>query len=152
MKKKFSKAWRESKQPRKQRKYRANAPLHLRKKFLNAHLSKELRKTYKRRAFPLRKGDEVLVLRGSFRKKRAKVASIDLKRGRVALEGVQRTRKDGTKVNVWFSPSNLMIMNLNLDDKKRMQALKRVENKNQEVKMKPTESKKSEGKNAPDKS
>src|SRR3989338_176397 len=46
MKNKFSTKWKESKQPRKQRKYRANAPLHLRKKFVNVNLSKELRKKY----------------------------------------------------------------------------------------------------------
>ena len=44
MKKKFSNAWIGSKQPRKQRKYRHNAPLNVRNKFLSSHLSKELMK------------------------------------------------------------------------------------------------------------
>ncbi len=44
MKKKFSTSWKASRQIRKQRKYRENAPLHLRNKFMTANLSKELRK------------------------------------------------------------------------------------------------------------
>ena len=42
MKKIFSKHWKSSKQPRKQRKYRAKAPLHIKRKLLNVNLSKEL--------------------------------------------------------------------------------------------------------------
>src|SRR3989344_6745275 len=109
MKKEFSTSWISSKQPRKQRKYRANAPLHTKHKFLSAHLSKSLREKYGKRSFPLRKGDEVLVMRGSFKKKKAKISEVDLKRLRVALEKIQRTKKDGTKVNVWFSPRALRI-------------------------------------------
>ena len=93
MKQKFSTKWVSSKQPRKQRKYKANAPLHLKHKFLSAHLSKTLRQKYGKRSFPLRKGDEVLVMRGTFKKKKAKIASIDLTRSRVALENIQRTKK-----------------------------------------------------------
>nr|AQS29563.1 hypothetical protein [uncultured archaeon]AQS33492.1 hypothetical protein [uncultured archaeon] len=123
MKSSFSTHWLSSKQPRKQRKYKANAPLHIKHKFLNSNLSKSLRQKHSKRSLPLRKGDEVLVMRGSFRKKKAKVTTVDLKRTRVALENIQRTKKDGTKVNVWFHPSSLQITTLNLDDKKRIAAL-----------------------------
>jgi len=125
MKKKFSPHWKASKQPRKQRKFRANAPLHTKHKFLSANLSKELRKQHGKRSVPLRKGDEVLVMRGSFKKKKAKVAAVQLKRIRVSLENIQRTKKDGTKVNVYFTPSSLQIQTLNLDDKARTQVLGR---------------------------
>src|SRR3989344_6071353 len=117
MKNKFSTNWLSSKQPRKQRKYLANAPLHLKHKFLSAHLSKDLRKKHNKRAFPVRKGDEVLIMRGSFKKKKAKVSIVDLKRSRLSLENIQRAKKDGTKINVWFHPSSLQIISLNLDDK-----------------------------------
>jgi len=126
MKKKFSAHWLSSKQKRKQRKYRANAPLHLKHKFLNAHLSKELRKKHGKRNIPIRKGDEVLIMRGSFRKKKTKVTLVDHKKSRVALENIQRSKKDGAKVNVYFHPSNLQIITLNLDDKKRNEALNRT--------------------------
>ena len=123
MKSQFSSHWNSSVQKRKQHKYIYNAPLHKKHKFLSSNLSKELRKKYGKRNLPLRTGDEVLVMRGSFRKKKAKVTTVDLKRTRVALENIQRTKKDGTKVNVWFHPSSLQITTLNLDDKKRIAAL-----------------------------
>ncbi len=125
MKQKFSTHWLKSKQPRKQRKYRYNAPLHLRHKFLNAHLSAELRKKYGKRSVPLRKGDEVLIMRGSFKKKKGKILEIDLKRSRATIEGINRKKLDGTKVNVYLNPSNLQILNLNLDDNKRLKAVRK---------------------------
>ncbi len=123
MKRKFSTHWLASRQPRKQRKFRANAPLHVKHKFLNAQLSKPLRQKYGKRNLPLRKGDEVLVMRGSFRKKKAKITSVNLKRCRIILENIQRTKKDGTKVNVYFHPSALQIQSLALEDKKRFALL-----------------------------
>src|SRR3989304_7489115 len=125
MKKEFSSHWLSSKQPRKQRKYLANAPLHIKHKFLSANLSKELRKKYAKRNLPLRKGDDVLIMRGAFKKKKAKVTSVDLKNSRIALESIQRAKKDGSKVNVFFHPSVLQIQTLNLDDKQRLAALNR---------------------------
>ena len=137
MKSKFSTHWQASRQPRKQRKYLANAPLHLRHKFLSANLSKLLKEKYGKRNLPLRKGDEVLVMRGAFKKRKAKVVSVDLKGSRVALEAIQRTKKDGSKVNVYFHPSVLQIQTLNLDDKERVSALNRkakTELKSEQVK------------------
>ena len=130
MKSEFSTAWVSSKQPRKQRKYRVNAPLHAKHKFLNANLSKELRKKYGKRSLPLRTGDEVLVMRGKFAKKTAKVSSVDLKRSRVILEKVNRTKKDGSKITVFFSPSNLQIQALGSDDRKRAKRVEKKEEKN----------------------
>ncbi len=120
MKKEFSTHWVASTLPRKQRKYNYNAPLHIRHKFLSANLSKELRKKYNKRNLPLRKGDEVLVMRGSFKKKKAKVSALSLRRGFAYLEGLQRTKKDGAKINVPFHPSVLQIQALNLEDKMRL--------------------------------
>ena len=137
MKQEFSTSWSSSSQPRKQRKYLANAPLHIKHKFLSANLSKELRKKYAKRNLPLRKGDEVLIMRGAFKKKNAKVNSVDLKDSRIALEGIQRTKKDGSKVNVFFHPSVLQIQTLNLDDKQRVAILNRkaaIESKSTEIK------------------
>ena len=123
MKQKFSSAWISSRQPRKQRKFRVNAPLHLRHKFLSATLSKELRKKYGKRSVPVRKGDEVLVMRGKFAKKTAKVDSVNLTKSRLNLEGLQATKRDGTKVAFPINASNVMIKTLNLEDKKRIKAI-----------------------------
>jgi len=125
MKQKFSTKWIASKQPRKQRKYRHNAPLHLRHKMVSANLNKELRKKYEKRNFPIKKGDSVKIMIGEFKKRTGKIESVDLKKSRVTIEGIYRTKKDGTKVSVYFNPSNLQIKELNLEDKKRKQALER---------------------------
>ena len=129
MKSQFSTSWNSSIQPRKQRKFRYNAPLHAKHKFLSAHLSKDLRKKYGKRNLPLRKGDDVLVMRGSFQGKKAKVASVRLNDARVSLEGIQRSKRDGTKVNVYLQPSILQIISLSLDDKYRIIALERSSQK-----------------------
>jgi large subunit ribosomal protein L24 len=125
MEKKWSRNWKSSKQPRKQRKYRLNAPLHLRKNFLSAHLSKELRQKYKKRSFPLRKGDVVKVMRGRFKGKTTKVESIDLKKLKVYLEDIAREKQNKVKAPIPFEASNLQIIELNLNDRKRIEALER---------------------------
>jgi large subunit ribosomal protein L24 len=125
MKKEFSTQWNASKQPRKQRKYLANAPTHIRHKLISATLSKELRKKYGKRNFPLRKGDEVLIMRGEFRGKTGKIELTDLKKLRVMIGGIYRTKKDGTKVSVYFESSNLKVKELNLDDKRRLDSINR---------------------------
>ncbi|MEM2932729.1 MAG: 50S ribosomal protein L24 [Candidatus Pacearchaeota archaeon] len=123
--KKFSKYWRRSKKPRKQRKYQHKAPLHLRHKLVSANLSKELRKKYKRRSFPLRKGDLVKIMKGKFKNTQAKVEKVDLKKLKVYLEGVNVIKQSGIKAPLPISSSNLQIIELNLDDKERIKALER---------------------------
>lgn len=127
MKKEFSTKWKSSKQPRKQRKYTHNLPLHLRKKLMTATLDKVLRKKYGKRNIEIKKGDEVKIMRGEFKGKTGKISEVDRKRIRVAIEGITRTKKDGTKVKVWFHPSKLKIISLKDDDKKRFK-IKEVEN------------------------
>jgi len=120
MKKKFSTHWNSSSQPRKQRKYSANAPLHIKRKFLSMNLSKELRKKYKKRNIPARKGDTVKIMVGKFKKKTGKIVSIDVKTSKVKIDGIVIKKQDGSKVNVRIHPSNLQIVELNVEDKKRM--------------------------------
>jgi len=125
MKQKFSNKWKASRQPRKQRKYRANAPIHVKHKLISANLSKDLRKKYGKRSFPIRKNDSVKIMRGEFKGKKGKIDSIDLSKLRVMIEGIFRSKKDGSKVGVYFNPSNLQIQELNLEDVKRKEALER---------------------------
>lgn len=128
MKQKFSKKWKSSKQPRKQRKYRYNAPLHIKHKFLAAHLSKELIKKYSRRSLPVRKGDKVKIVRGRFKKHMGKIERVFTKKSQVYIENIQDLKKDGSKVFVSIHPSNLIITELNLEDKERQKILKNVKN------------------------
>ncbi|MBN1275170.1 50S ribosomal protein L24 [Candidatus Woesearchaeota archaeon] len=125
MKPAFATTWNRSEQRRKQRKYAHNAPYHVKGRFLSAHLSEELKKKHGKRSARLREGDKVKVLRGSNKGKEAKVEKVDLKRTKVYLLKVERTKPDGNKVQQAFHPSNLMITELNLDDKKRKAKLER---------------------------
>jgi len=125
MKKKWSARWESSVQPRKQRKFRANAPLHARKRLISAHLNEELRKRHGRRAVPLRKGDQVEVMRGSASGTRGAVSRVDTKRGRVYIDGVKSKKRDGSEVMRPIAASNVMIYNLILTDKKRTAMLSR---------------------------
>lgn len=136
MRTQFSTSWKESHQPRKQRKYRYEAPLHLKHKFLSAPLSKDLRKKHGIRSLPVRSGDEVNIMRGTFAGKKAKVMNVEVNKSRVTLENITRKKADGTKLNVYFNPSKLQIIALKLDDSRRLPA-----------KGKTGESKKSEEKN-----
>ncbi|MAG11122.1 50S ribosomal protein L24 [Candidatus Pacearchaeota archaeon] len=135
MKQKFSTKWKASKQPRKQRKYLANAPLHIKRKLLSVNLSKELRKKYGKRNIIVAKGDVVKIMRGKFSKKQGKVTQTRTKMQKIYIEGIQRKKTDGSKVNIPIRPSNLQIAQLNLDDKKRIRKIekKKMENTKKKV-------------------
>ena len=123
--KSFSFAWKSSISKRKRRKYAATAPLHVKRKFMAAHLAPMLRKKYKRRSFPLRKGDTVKIMRGQFRKKTGKIERIDRNRTRIYLDTVFQMKRDGSKAPYPVHPSNVLVMDLILDDKRRRQAVER---------------------------
>jgi len=122
--KEWSIHWKRSKKPRKQRKYRYEAPLHIKRKFLSTNLSKDLRKKYGVRNIGVRRGDRVKVLRGQFRKKTGKISKVNTKKELVYIEGIEQVRKDGTKSFYPLNPSNLQIIDLILDDKKRIKVRK----------------------------
>ncbi|MBS7612064.1 50S ribosomal protein L24 [Candidatus Bathyarchaeota archaeon] len=114
-----------SKQPRKQRRAFFDAPKHVIVKILSAHLSDELKEKYKRRSFPIRKGDTVKIVRGDFKGFSGAVLRVDRERMRIYVEGVTREKVDGTKVLIPIRSSKVIITKINLDDKRRVKALER---------------------------
>ncbi|MBT3324348.1 50S ribosomal protein L24 [archaeon] len=134
MKAEWSKAWNGSKQPRKQRKYRFNAPLHIKQKLMHVHLSPELRTKYGRRQILVSKGDKVIVMRGQHSKKTGEISKIRLKMEKINIQGIDNIKKDGSTSPIGFKASNLMIINLNLVDKVRKAKLK-VEDKAKKTKV-----------------
>jgi len=129
MKKKWSSNWNSSKQPRKQRKFRYNAPLHVRQSLVAATLDKKLRKEFGKRSLSVRRGDEVLVMRGSFKGKIGKVSSVDLRESKVYIETVKRKKVSGQEIEVPVDPSNLKIVRLYMEDKKRRKFFERKKTK-----------------------
>ncbi len=109
-----------SSQPRKQRKSRYQAPLHLRNKLLGAMLSEELKTKHKIKAIPVRLGDTVKILRGDNRDIEGKVAGVNLDKLTITVDGVTVTKSDGTEVPRPIHPSNVMITKLELKDKRRL--------------------------------
>lgn len=119
----FSKDWVASTKPKKQRKYRYNAPLHIKNSFLNVHLSKELRLKHGKRAVRARKGDKAKVIVGTFKGKIGTIEKVDIKKAQIFLSGVESIKKEGTKSLYPLQPSNLVLTELKLDDKQRKQKL-----------------------------
>ncbi|MFC2153954.1 50S ribosomal protein L24 [Candidatus Altiarchaeota archaeon] len=114
-----------SKQPRKQRKWRYKAPLHVRGSIISATLDPELRKKYKRRSMNIRKGDIVKVLRGTPKKMSGEVTRVSRKKYKVYVDGINIKKADGTEVQRALDPSNLMITELYIEDKERRDVLER---------------------------
>ena len=119
MKTRFSKTWNSSTQPRKQRKFRYNAPLHIKGKFLSINLSKELRTKHNKRSLRARVGDKVKILRGQFKGRDGPIDEIDTKNTKVYITKIEVTKREGAKVRAPINPTNLQIIELKLDDKKR---------------------------------
>ncbi|MBO6084765.1 MAG: 50S ribosomal protein L24 [Candidatus Methanomethylophilaceae archaeon] len=120
-----------SSKARVQRFNQANAPIHVKRKMLSAHLSDDLRKEFGKRSARVCKGDTVVVVRGNedIRGIEGKVVSVYTQTGRVAIEGVTIKAADGTEKERPIHASNLTIVKLNLDDAWRKEALSRKEAK-----------------------
>ena len=114
-----------SKKPRKQRKKIYSAKMHQRKKLVSAKLSKTAAKEIGRRSLPLRKGDEVRVMRGDHRRITGKVSRVDLKEAKVYIDGLKRKKVSGEEVAIPLHSSNIMITKADMSDKKRQKSIKR---------------------------
>jgi large subunit ribosomal protein L24 len=117
-----------SSQPRKQRLARYNAPHHIARKQMASHLSEELLLKYNRRSMTVITGDEVKLLRGDHKGKSGKIVGVDVTVRKVVVEGVTNKKADGTEVPLPVDPSNLLIVKLNLEDKRRQAKLDETAN------------------------
>jgi len=115
---------------RKQRKARANAPLHKKHRMVAAHLDSALVSEYNVRSLPIRKGDTVRIVRGEqdLKKSEAKVAEVILKDCKIIIEGVTVPKADGTQKPRPVDPSDVVITKLDLSDpwrKEKLDSLKK---------------------------
>jgi large subunit ribosomal protein L24 len=124
--KKWTKTWKASLKPGKQRNFALNSPLHIKKNLLNAHLSKELKKKYNRNSISVRTGDKIKVMRGNFKGKTGKIERVNHRKQEICVTGIDLTKRDGTKKMIALHPSNLLVTELDLSDKKREKALTRT--------------------------
>ncbi|MFC5972578.1 50S ribosomal protein L24 [Halomarina salina] len=108
-----------TKQPRKQRNRRANAPLHERQKQVRATLTPDLRDEYGQRSVRVNAGDTVEVLRGDGAGTEAEVQKVDLRSATIHVEGVTIQKADGEDVQKGIDASNVRVTGLDLDDDQR---------------------------------
>merc|ERR1711966_430892 len=104
---------------RKSRKAHFSAPSSVRRKIMSAHLNKELHQKYHVKSMPIRKDDEVIVVRGINRGREGKVIQVYRKKYVIHIERVTREKSNGSTVNVGIHPSNVMITKLKLDKDRR---------------------------------
>ena len=112
-----------SRQPRKQRKEQATAPLHERHKQVRATLAEDLREEYGQRNVRVNEGDTVEVLRGDFAGEDGDVVAVDLKDASVHVEDVTLETADGEEVPRPLDASNVRVTSLDTSDDERVARL-----------------------------
>ncbi|BCS04957.1 60S ribosomal protein L26-1 [Aspergillus awamori] len=120
---------------RKSRAAHFNAPSSERRVILSAPLSSELRAKYNVRSMPIRKDDEVMVVRGSNKGREGKVTSVYRLKWAIHVERISRDKSNGQSVPIPLHPSKVVIKKLHLD-KDREAILERVGKGREAVKAK----------------
>merc|ERR1712168_974604 len=90
---------------RKMRKRHFNAPSHIRRKIMSSSLSKDLRAKHNVRSMPIRKDDEVQVVRGHYKGQGGKVVQVYRKKFVIHIERIHRDKANGASTHVGIHPS-----------------------------------------------
>jgi len=95
------------------------APSSLRSKLLCGHLSKDLKNKYHKRSVRVTEGDTVKVVRGEFKGVSGKVTQVSLLKNGIVVEGIKKEKLKGGNLDVFIHTSNVIVTDLNTDDKWR---------------------------------
>merc|ERR1712036_103602 len=88
---------------------------------MSTPLSKELRQKYNVRSIPIRKDDEVQVVRGHYKGQQVgKVVSVYRKKFCIYIERIQREKANGASVYVGIHPSKVSIVKLKMDKDRKL--------------------------------
>lgn len=104
---------------RKSRKAHFSAPSSVRRKIMSSPLSKELRTKYSVRSLPIRKDDEVRIVRGKYKDREGKVTQVYRKKWVIHVDRVQRDKSNGASVPIGIHPSKVVITTIKLDKDRR---------------------------------
>ncbi|KAI6028656.1 ribosomal protein L24 [Pisolithus orientalis] len=104
---------------RKSRKAHFSAPSSVRRKIMSSPLSKELRTKYSVRSLPIRKDDEVRIVRGKYKDREGKVTQVYRKKWVIHVDRVQRDKSNGASVPIGVHPSKVVITTIKLDKDRR---------------------------------
>ncbi|KAG7006515.1 protein arginine N-methyltransferase skb1 [Physcia stellaris] len=110
---------------RKSRKAHFSAPSSVRRVIMSAPLNKELRDKHKVRSIPIRKDDEVTIMRGAYKGREGTISSVYRLKYVVHIKGIVREKTNGQSVPIGVHPSKVVITKLKLD-KDREKILERV--------------------------
>ncbi|ODQ57189.1 hypothetical protein WICANDRAFT_65449 [Wickerhamomyces anomalus NRRL Y-366-8] len=99
----------------KARKAYFTAPSSVRRSLLSAPLSKELREQYGIKALPIRKEDQVLVVRGSKKGQEGKISSVYRLKFAVQVDKLTKEKSNGATIPINIHPSKVVITKLHLD-------------------------------------
>lgn len=120
------------------------ASLSVRSRQLCSHLSKDLQKKYNKRSVRVTEGDTVKVVRGEFKGVSGKITRVSSQKNGIAIEGIKKEKLKGGNLDVYVHTSNVIVTDLNTEDKWRTAKL---EGKS----AKPVKEAKPESKSAPKK-
>jgi large subunit ribosomal protein L26e len=104
---------------RKSRKTHFSAPSSVRRKIMSSALSKELRNKYHARSLPVRKDDEVRIVRGKYKGRDGKVTQVYRKKWVIHVDRVQRDKANGSSMPIGIHPSKVVITTIKLDKDRR---------------------------------
>ncbi|CAO3600538.1 unnamed protein product [Absidia cylindrospora] len=82
---------------------------------MSSALSKELREKHSVRSMPIRRDDEVTVVRGTYKGREGKVVQVYRKKWVIHIERVTREKVNGATAPIGIHPSNVVINKLKLD-------------------------------------
>ncbi|KAJ4816626.1 60S ribosomal protein L26 [Rhynchospora pubera] len=100
---------------RKSRKAHFTESSSVRRVLMSAPLSAELRNKYNVRSVPVRKDDEVQVVRGTYKGREGKIVQVYRKKWVIHVERITREKVNASTVNVGIYPSKVVITKLKLD-------------------------------------
>lgn len=112
-----------TRQPRKQRNQKRDAPLHQKQKQVRATLTADLREEYGQRNVRVNAGDTVEVLRGDHAGTEGEVLEVDLRNEVIHVEEVTVEKTDGEEVPRPLDASNVRVTELDLEDEVRQERL-----------------------------
>eukprot|EP00210_Caulerpa_lentillifera_P006152 g5879.t1 len=104
-----------SNQRRKSRKAHFTAPSHERRILMSSRLSPELRNKYGVKSMPIRKDDEITIVRGTYKGREGKVVQVYRKKWVIHVERVTREKVTGATPSVGIQPSKVVITKLKID-------------------------------------
>jgi large subunit ribosomal protein L26e len=91
---------------------------------MSAPLSKELREQYKVRSLPIRKDDEVTVVRGSHKGREGKISQVYRLKYSIRVEKLTKEKSNGAQAPINLDTSKVVLTKVKLD-KDRKALIKR---------------------------